>query len=616
MPQQPTLPSWSSPPASQQPSRDLGEALGGGQRVVTPKPVKTSAREPSGSGITHVQSLNLSNPAVSRMGSSLSQSSISGTITGSRPTPSQETHEAHETRRSSTSSIEFLAEVDRQTDPNSRNNLGGKRPRESELTNPPAKSSKTTSDRPKYCKLFLDTGNLPNVSFASLITMLETNRFFQKAISVYPSADRSGIIITFFDSITAHKFQEVGFENELNNCIIRETRRPQKYTDYLIHNVPLEITITDIKQALEKATNDIVQNVYRLTRRSSPNSSFITRTVRVTVPARQADFFKCTHISLFGVNRYKVTTPKERLKITQCTKCWEIGHTSRQCQAPITQCKNCAGPHDYRECTRNEPQYYKCIGCHLPHKATFSKCPIIMEARDRLHNRHRNLSAPSSTGLQLFQSRHWPSGPSLSQREDEYQSLVLTTEPSRENSRNKVGLTRQNAVNSALLHQQQQVPAEEEISASQISHPPAPRRGRSYAHAVQGQSDGNRYRVTHTQESRSANRQRGTHNFIPPPASQIWPSVSATTADIISPQQPQLSQRERRVSWRSARASTQRNLTHELQQWAEKFKLFAANNPPHIELLNFLVLLNSLCNDIIAMLRPTSDDPIPIGLHS
>lgn len=598
----PSQDAHSSPKATQQqrPSQDMGEAHSG-HGSATPRPVRTSARD-SQLSLTNIPSLSISGSVTSGREGSLSRSAISGTIIGETSISNQSSQ-----IRLSPGSSGMLRAIDRQTDSITRNNVANsnKRDRESEPQAPPAK--RNNANRPKYCKLFLDVANLPNMSFNSLITLLEANIFFKKAISCYPTADHRGCVITFLDQVTASKFNEAGYQNNLSNCEIRPTRHKKKYTDFLLHNIPIEISTMEIQEALTKEIGDEVQNVHRLTARASNNHVFLTRSVRVTVPVGTAHCFQDTHINLFGINKYKVTEPNNNNKnqSPQCTRCWAIGHTSRQCQAPNVSCKTCAGRHDYRECTITEPHMFKCISCGQGHKATFSGCSILKAAREKQKKRTRHISAVSSHRWAHFLSQD------QNQPDDiDYEPLILSTQSDgRHELLPRPVLHRQPAINS--------FPASarvEDFSTRTQQQKNRTNWQRTYAHAAQGHE--NQYHANDTPARRKLRHPSRDGNFIPPPANQIRQSVSAIITDDASSIQEPLPQRTRRTSSRQNRKNFVQTATAEIEKLTMQFQQYAINdNPTTADLTAIIVIVQKFFTQVMNLLARCTEH-IPTSINS
>lgn len=181
--------------------------------------------------LSDVRILRTSTSTSGRMVTNLSESRITVTPAG------EEQHFIfpEQPRRKSGSMTSIQITIRSQTDPSMHNNLS-KRGRDSEAPGPPAKRPHA-QDKLKYAKLFLSTENLPRQTFPKLVEQLQENPYYHTAINAYPSADKTGCILVFPDSISARKYLEAGYTNELSACIIRPTRQPSRLAEFHIYGV-------------------------------------------------------------------------------------------------------------------------------------------------------------------------------------------------------------------------------------------------------------------------------------------------------------------------------------------------------------------------------------------
>ena len=176
-----------------------------------------------------------------------------------------EPHKQHKTRKITTHS--------ENSSPTFTNNT-------SPLIHPPTARIKQT-----YTKLFLDISDLPQKykNYSNFNKLLSDNRFSKYITHLQRTADNTGYVITFKQEDHANIFKAAPFDNQLDNCTIRNTNKPkrsitQNHTDVLIHNVNPTIHTDEIHQNIQDNYNIIVHSTYRLTAQSKySNARYSTR---------------------------------------------------------------------------------------------------------------------------------------------------------------------------------------------------------------------------------------------------------------------------------------------------------------------------------------------------
>lgn len=143
-----------------------------------------------------------------------------------------------------------------------------------------------------------------------------------------------------------------------------------------IFNVPLGCTNEELQECF--VSQGVIrawrQMAYKrqtgLISRNSPSVSVIL-TFRPDRPMPESVVPKGNAVQVLGEEPFMVTpfySPPIR-----CKRCQRFGHTQAYCERS-RRCKNCAGPHDYKECDRlGRP---KCANCKGPHPASYTKCPF------------------------------------------------------------------------------------------------------------------------------------------------------------------------------------------------------------------------------------------------
>lgn len=69
---------------------------------------------------------------------------------------------------------------------------------------------------------------------------------------------------------------------------------------------------------------------------------------------------------------------KNSRKVTQCHRCQQFGHGSRNCHKS-PKCVKCAGDHLTKICLKTEAEKPKCANCSEEHPANYSKCTKYLE---------------------------------------------------------------------------------------------------------------------------------------------------------------------------------------------------------------------------------------------
>ena len=89
---------------------------------------------------------------------------------------------------------------------------------------------------------------------------------------------------------------------------------------------------------------------------------------------------------------------EEPIVVIQCFKCFNFGHNFQACKSPHAFCSQCAGKHNYRECTS---EFRKCILCGDAHLAVARECIArkehirnLNEEQKTKRNNVNNNSAP------------------------------------------------------------------------------------------------------------------------------------------------------------------------------------------------------------------------------
>lgn len=150
--------------------------------------------------------------------------------------------------------------------------------------------------------------------------------------------------------------------------------RVQKATDVnftygIIRNVDLELNDKEILQAISCPNRIPIISVKRLNRRDSSGKWIPSEAARVT--------FNCTYLPAYvNVDNIHMKVEPYIFPTTQCSKCWEFGHSKNRCNSKKVVCPKCGGPHE--NCAVST---FKCVNCHGPHMALDRTCPTFMREK-------------------------------------------------------------------------------------------------------------------------------------------------------------------------------------------------------------------------------------------
>lgn len=88
--------------------------------------------------------------------------------------------------------------------------------------------------------------------------------------------------------------------------------------------------------------------------------------------------FKGTFVpSHVFVDHLRITVEPYVFPVTQCSRCWKIGHSARRCSAKNIVCPKCGGSHD--NCNT---KIFKCVNCTQDHMALEKlKCPVFLKEK-------------------------------------------------------------------------------------------------------------------------------------------------------------------------------------------------------------------------------------------
>jgi len=250
------------------------------------------------------------------------------------------------------------------------------------------RKNRTTPEKPLRTNVFIETTK----TYKEISKLLRESRYHASILNCIQTLDRSGYVLTFTDADTANKFKTRNEGIELDSLPKRNTNKPEKLHDVIIYDVPLDMSTSDIHQELENEYNIQIHNTYRMQRtQQQPHNTEernYTRSIKITLDADNLSTLQernPTSVTIF-FHRFRMALMTPKFEPTQCVRCWAFNHPTHRCPRSAPKCKICAKNHSYTACPYKElktHQYDHCINCKGSHRATWPKCPVYTQERER-----------------------------------------------------------------------------------------------------------------------------------------------------------------------------------------------------------------------------------------
>lgn len=139
----------------------------------------------------------------------------------------------------------------------------------------------------------------------------------------------------------------------------------------VIRNVDLDLSEDAILQSLSCQNNIEIVSVLRLRRRGSASESGWVPSECVRLGFRGS--YLPSYVSIDGL---KIKVDPYVFPVSQCSKCWRLGHMSKRCPYNKIVCPKCGGMHANCETT-----VFKCINCQGDHMALYKQCPVFIKEK-------------------------------------------------------------------------------------------------------------------------------------------------------------------------------------------------------------------------------------------
>lgn len=137
----------------------------------------------------------------------------------------------------------------------------------------------------------------------------------------------------------------------------------------IIKDVDLELTEADIMDSIRCPSPGVLISVNRLQRRDKHNGWIPCETVRLC--------FKDTYLPPYvTVEGLQIRVEAYVFPVSQCSRCWKLGHTAKRCPSNSVICPKCANNHENCDTT-----VFKCVNCRGNHMALLKSCPEYVKEK-------------------------------------------------------------------------------------------------------------------------------------------------------------------------------------------------------------------------------------------
>ncbi|CAG9584999.1 unnamed protein product [Danaus chrysippus] len=137
----------------------------------------------------------------------------------------------------------------------------------------------------------------------------------------------------------------------------------------VIKNVDIDLSDDEIFNNIVCTEPAILSAVQRLSRLGEDGKWIPSETVRLC--------FKYSYLPPFvTVHGLRIKVEPFVFPVSQCSKCWRLGHTAKRCPIDKVVCPKCGGNHD--NCTITS---FKCVNCGENHMSFNKSCPVFKKEK-------------------------------------------------------------------------------------------------------------------------------------------------------------------------------------------------------------------------------------------
>lgn len=138
----------------------------------------------------------------------------------------------------------------------------------------------------------------------------------------------------------------------------------------VIRDVDLDLTEEEMMNRIICSEPAQLVSVQRLMRRNVEGEGWTSsESVRLCFKGS----FRPAYISVDGL---RIRVEQYTFPVTQCSRCWKLGHTKQRCPSAKVICPKCSENHDNCDTT-----LFKCTNCNGPHMALVRSCPAYLKEK-------------------------------------------------------------------------------------------------------------------------------------------------------------------------------------------------------------------------------------------
>lgn len=167
------------------------------------------------------------------------------------------------------------------------------------------------------------------------------------------------------------------------------------YTYGIIRDVDIDLSNENIEKSIKCNDSAVLASAFRLKRRGAGGDWIPSESVRLC--------FKGTYLpSHVYVDDLRIQVHPYVFPVTQCSKCWKLGHSHSRCKSDKIICPKCGGNH-----ANCDTKTFVCVNCQGNHISLNRICPVFLKEK-----KIRELMAEFNVPYRIAYNMYVPESPS------------------------------------------------------------------------------------------------------------------------------------------------------------------------------------------------------------